>query len=189
MRTAESLHAYKASAPEICLYDLGPRGGADCAMLSEAVHVLPGTQFVALSARPDAQEGLRLLRSGIRGYCNRLASASVVDALLETVESGQVWAGKQVVDYLLHAAISSTSPEPQSIPPLLRELTKREAQIAEQVAAGLSNKVIAAENGITERTVKAHLNKIFRKTGMRNRVQLALALAQTEAEPRKISHG
>ena len=58
------------------------------------------------------------------------------------------------------------------------QLTAREAGIARQVAAGHSNKVIAADSGISERTVKAHLNSIFRKTGIRNRVQLALAVSQ-----------
>lgn len=57
-------------------------------------------------------------------------------------------------------------------------MTAREMEVAEQVAAGYSNKLIAAEAGITERTVKAHLNSIFRKTGIRNRVQLALAISQ-----------
>ena len=57
----------------------------------------------------------------------------------------------------------------------------------EQVAAGQSNKMIAAEAGITERTVKTHLNNIFRKTGVRNRVQLALAVNDAEDLPRRLS--
>ena len=65
---------------------------------------------------------------------------------------------------------------------LFASLTPRELAIARQVADGHSNKVIAIDSGISERTVKAHLNAIFRKTGIRNRVQLALAMA-AEADP------
>ena len=177
------------TAPTVCLYDLGPRGGGDLAGLAGILTVCPDTRFIALTAHPQAREGLRLLRAGARGYCNRLASAAVADALLATVESGKVWAGKQVIDYLVNEAIAAATPEPSSRPALFRVLTKRETQIAEQVAAGLPNKAIAAENGITEPTVKAHLNKIFRKTGVRNRVQLALALTQATEEPRRLSTG
>jgi DNA-binding NarL/FixJ family response regulator len=69
------------------------------------------------------------------------------------------------------------------------QLTARETEIAEQVAAGHSNKVIAAENGISERTVKAHLNAIFRKTGLHNRVQLALAVSQANRDSWRLSNG
>ena len=48
--------------------------------------------------------------------------------------------------------------------------------VALEVAKGATNKEIAATLGITERTVKSHLTLIFDKTGVRDRVQLALLL-------------
>lgn len=176
----------------ICLYDLGPRGGVASEVLLAAVEALPSIRFIAMSARPETAEGLRLLRAGVRGYTNRLCSAEVLGALLATVDSGEIWAGRQVTDYLLNTRIAHGAPArdasaEDSGAALLEGLTSREAEIAGQVAAGLSNKVIAIENGISERTVKAHLNSIFRKTGIRNRVQLALTVAQAEHEPRKLS--
>ena len=180
-----------ASRPQahLCVYDLGVSGGADTRALIDAVHEMPESRLIALTARPDSQEGLRLLRAGVRGYCNRLASAKIIAALLSTVESGEVWAGKQVTDYLLTAALAKPPTRRIAQTGLLDQLTAREAEIAQQVAAGRSNKVIAADNSITERTVKAHLNSIFRKTGIRNRVQLALAVAQIEDDRRQLSSG
>jgi len=173
----------------ICLFDLGPRAGMGAQRLADGLAAHPDTRFVAMTARPEASEGLRLLRGGVRGYCNRQASPRVLSALLATVGAGEIWAGRQVTDYLLQSRLEQevTAAEPGGDP--LRLLTPREAEIAHQVAAGLSNKVIAADNGITERTVKAHLNSIFRKTGVHNRVQLALVVSKLPVASRRRSNG
>lgn len=172
---------------EWCIFDLGSSGDADLSALLGLVARNPGTGFVTVTARPTATEGLQLLRAGVRGYCNRLASPEVIDAVLTSVTSGEIWAGRQVTDHLLAAALGRVAAP--AAPRLFRGLTRREVEIAEQVAAGRSNKIIAADAGITERTVKTHLNNIFRKTGVRNRVQLALAISQAELVPPKLSNG
>lgn len=67
-------------------------------------------------------------------------------------------------------------PTEAPVDPELNELTSRELMVAEQVAHGASNREIAEALDITERTVKAHLSAIFEKLGVRDRVQLALAM-------------
>ncbi|UUA74872.1 helix-turn-helix transcriptional regulator [Cellvibrio sp. QJXJ] len=59
----------------------------------------------------------------------------------------------------------------------LNLLTGRERAVAELVAAGKTNKEVARELDITERTVKAHLGASFEKLGVRDRLQLALAFS------------
>lgn len=183
-----ALHRRPLPVADVCLFDLGPRSDVAPQILLDALKVYPDIRFVAMSARPQAQEGLLLLRAGARGYGNRMASAPVLTALLSAVEGGEIWAGKQVTDYLLVAALAA-APASTGRATLLGKLTAREVEIAEQVSAGLSNKVIAAEAGISERTVKAHLNSIFRKSGIRNRVQLALVVSQTEEDYPRLSSG
>jgi len=173
----------------VCLYDMGRRGGSDPQPLFDAIDACPETSFIAMSPHPEAQEGLRLLRKGVRGYSNRLVSDRVLAVLISTVASGEIWAGKQVTDYLLKVALAEKAKPSVPRKDLFGDLTPREAGIAKQVAAGHSNKVIAADSGISERTVKAHLNSIFRKTGIRNRVQLALAVSQSNQDPRRLSNG
>lgn len=183
-----ALHRRLLATADICLFDLGPRRGFDPQTLPDALKLHTDIRFVAMSAYPQAREGLLLLRAGARGYANRLASAPVLTALLSAVKGGEIWAGKQVTDYLLGAALA-VAPVSTGRAQLLGQLTVREVQIAEQVSVGLSNKVIAAEAGISERTVKAHLNSIFRKSGIRNRVQLALLVSQAEDDCRRLSNG
>ena len=173
----------------VCLYDLGRRGGSDPQPLYDAIEACPQTAFIAMSSHPEAQEGLRLLRRGARGYCNRLVSVRVLAVLISTVASGEIRAGKQVTDYLLKVALAEKTKASMPKTSLFGQLTEREAGIAKQVAAGHSNKVIAADSGISECTVKAHLNSIFRKTGIRTRVQLALAVSQANQDSRWLSSG
>ena len=186
-------HASLLGRPQIgasiCLYDIGRRRGSDPQALPDAIEACPSTSFIAMTPHPEPREGLQLLRTGARGYCNRLVSARVMAVLISTVSNGEIWAGKQVTDYLLTAALAGKTSSVGSEQGLLGQLTDREAGIARQVAAGHSNKVIAVDSGISERTVKAHLNSIFRKTGIRNRVQLALAVSQADEDPRRLSSG
>lgn len=173
----------------VCLYDLGSHGDADQLPLIAALSCHASVRFIAMTARPNADEGLSLLRQGVRGYCNRLASAEAVVALVSTVEQGEIWAGRQVTDFLLSNSLAAVQSVAHASDSLLDQLTVREKDIAQQVAAGRSNKVIAADSGISERTVKAHLNAIFRKTGIRNRVQLALEVSQGSHDGRRMSSG
>jgi DNA-binding NarL/FixJ family response regulator len=171
----------------VCVFDLGSRARADLSFFSDAVTGNRTTHFVALTACPNAEEGLDILRAGGRGYCNRLASPPVGSAVLATVGDGEIWAGRQVTEHLLKRAPSPAASAAAGEG--FQMLTTRESEIAAQVAAGQSNKAIAAENGIAERTVKAHLNSIFRKTGLRSRVQLALAFNSQDPVAAKSSNG
>lgn len=178
-RVDECLHLEGALASlpvEYCLVDLGGRRSNDLQAVVEIIKNYSNVSFIALSAVPDPYEGLTLLKSGAKGYCNRQISPGALAAVVGVVQDGGIWAGQQVTQHLLAQTISVADPLSQPLPSF-ELLTERERQVSESVAAGLSNKAIAANAGITERTVKAHLNAVFRKTGIRNRVQLALAVS------------
>ena len=65
---------------------------------------------------------------------------------------------------------------------IVETLTRREQQIAEHVARGLSNRQIAAECGISPETVKRHLGSIYGKLAMKGRVGLAIHVIQTRGD-------
>ena len=65
---------------------------------------------------------------------------------------------------------------------IVEALTRREQEIAEHVARGLSNRQIAAECGISPETVKRHLASIYDKLAMRGRVGLAIHVIQSRGE-------
>jgi two-component system, NarL family, nitrate/nitrite response regulator NarL len=63
------------------------------------------------------------------------------------------------------------------------ELSHREHQVVTLVCEGLSNKEIAAKLGVTEGTVKAHLNSIYEQLGVRSRTELIVALSGRASKP------
>lgn len=100
------------------------------------------------------------------------------------VEDGGVWISHVVLPLImkqLREKSVADKQQEQAPRPVAKEdpvssssLTPREREIARLVGNGASNKVIARELNITDRTVKAHLSAIFQKLGVRDRLQLAL---------------
>jgi len=136
-----------------------------------------------LSDRPDDREGLACLKLGSVGYANSYITPLRLKAAIEAVQSGLVWVGTTLMQYLIKglgpsedndAVTPAKNNEPTTI--LLAELSNRELQIARLVAEGLQNNEIGDQLEISERTVKAHLSSIYAKTKTKGRLSLALLL-------------
>lgn len=135
----------------------------------------PESYIFALSNTPNDEEGLSLLKTGIRGYANAFIAPSLLSRAIIAVGSGEIWIGRRLMSRLIEGSAGKGRRwgdlESKRV---LNILTKREREIALLVGQGASNKQIAGELDITERTVKAHISSIFEKIGVRDRLQLAL---------------
>ncbi len=134
-----------------------------------------GRPVVVMAPTPGEAEAFRLLNEGARGYCHVGAAPEQLREIALVVEHGGFWMPPELMQRYLALSLRVVPP-PMSPENELNELTSRELMVAEQVAHGASNREIAAALNITERTVKAHLSAIFEKLGVRDRVQLALAM-------------
>jgi predicted ATPase/DNA-binding CsgD family transcriptional regulator len=90
-------------------------------------------------------------------------------AARQAVAAGEAFTAEQTIAYALRGDDAAGSADPAGVGPL----TRREAQIAELVAAGLSNRQLASRLGIAERTVEAHLDNVRAKLDLRSRTQVA----------------
>ena len=134
-------------------------------------------RILLLSDRPDEEEGLTFIKLGISGYANTYISPARLTEAVNVISHGAVWLGQKVMQRLIletyarakEKAVSNSEEK-------LKKLTKREHEIADLVAQGQSNLEVAANLGITERTVKAHLSSIYEKTKIRSRLNLALLI-------------
>jgi DNA-binding NarL/FixJ family response regulator len=123
---------------------------------------------VVLTASEAPTDALAAIRLGARAVVfKRFAVETLIDAI-RTVAQGNVWM-PAVLQSRLAARLAN---------PLAEELSPREEQVVRFVALGLRNAEVAKRLSISERTVKAHLNAIFRKLRIRDRVELTLYAAR-----------
>ncbi|TXS89566.1 response regulator transcription factor [Parahaliea maris] len=137
--------------------------------------VATGSRVVLMSPVPTEAEAFEALNQGAVGYCHVEAAPEQLREIALVVEHGGLWMLPELVQRLMGLSLRVV-PTPAPERPELDSLTSRELMVAEQVAHGASNLEIAAALEISERTVKAHLSSIFEKLGVRDRVQLALAM-------------
>ncbi|WP_169334806.1 response regulator transcription factor [Gilvimarinus chinensis] len=126
-----------------------------------------GAKVVALTLNESATEARRLIALGARGYVHALAVPELLLKVKKAVEYDGLWLGQDLMQQLL-------APSERSPVIGYEKLSVREKAVAELVAQGLSNKEVARQLSITERTVKAHLSACFEKLNVRDRMQLAM---------------
>ena len=138
----------------------------------------PDLSVVALSLNPQGDEGVTAFEAGARGYCHLLAVPELLRQVAVVVANGGLWVGPELMSRVLLAVTRNTAPSDVGMAPAkaLDSLTHRERDVARQVVAGASNKEIAQRLDITPRTVKAHMGAMFDKLGVRDRLQLVIAL-------------
>ncbi|MEN0039554.1 MAG: response regulator transcription factor [Cellvibrio sp.] len=136
-----------------------------------------GAKVIAMTAIENPQEARRALEAGASGYVHYLAAAEVLAQVAQVVATGGMWLGAELMRQLVLATarILPATPTPKAD---LSLLTSRERAVAELVAAGKTNKEVARDLDITERTVKAHLGATFEKLQVRDRLQLVLVFSQ-----------
>lgn len=137
-----------------------------------------GVRTVVLSNTPDVIEAARAFDAGANGYAHAWSAPDLLQQIDAVVSNGGHWLGPDLMQRLVLVSrrIQPTGEREDRVM-LLAALSHREIEVAEGVAEGKSNKEIAHDLGITERTVKAHLAAVFEKLAVRDRLHLALKLA------------
>jgi len=147
----------------------------------------PAVKTVVLTSHPDEREGITALKAGARGYCDRDIDTALLCKALDVVQKGEIWVGRKLIPHLLDELTALTQQGPTARAPerdtRLDRITPREREIVQLLSAGASNKEIAKDLRITERTVKAHLTAVFRKLGISGRLQLALFALEHSRPP------
>lgn len=139
----------------------------------------PRIKWVAFSDYPGDTEGLSYLGAGFRGYLNTYVTQSLFHEMLNVVMRNDIWAGPSITQLLLKQYLVNSSR--QEVAPVEHDsdgygFTDREEEVLDILITGASNKEIARELGVTERTIKAHVASLLHKTGTKDRLLLVLKL-------------
>jgi DNA-binding NarL/FixJ family response regulator len=174
-----------ATQPQVVLMDLNmPRcDGVEATRRIRADH--PGTQVVVLTTYSDDESILGALQAGALGYLTKDATRAEIGRAVLAAAAGQAVLDPAVQQRLLSAAVRAPAAQPDHDPD---ELTPRECDVLRLIAQGKSNREIARALYVSEATVKTHVNRIFAKTGSRDRTQ-AIRYAYTHgyADPARSS--
>jgi DNA-binding NarL/FixJ family response regulator len=167
---AEAVELVSEQTPDVVLMDLRmPRmDGVEATREIRSRH--PSIKVVVLTTYADDDSILSALSAGAAGYLTKDAAREDIRRALEAAVAGQAVLDPAVQATLLRAA--QQAPARPATPP--DGLTEREAEVLTLIAAGLSNAEIADRLFVADATVKTHVNRIFAKTGSRDRTQAAL---------------
>ncbi len=116
------------------------------------------------------------LQAGARGYLTKDASAEEIEHAIRALAAGQTHLDPAIQQRLVAAVLDQAQqppgePAPAPRPDFPDELTPREVEVLKLIADGLSNREIADALVLSSATVKTHVNRIFYKTGARDRAQ------------------
>ena len=170
--------------PDIMLLDVSMPGGGLNAV-REIAAAFPVVKVVMLTVSENEEDLTAALRAGARAYVLKGVAARELVRILRAVAAGEVYVTPSLAASLLFELTGAGSTSRQAADPLA-DLTERERQILERVAAGDSNKEIAAQLDLSEKTVKHHMTNILQKLQVRNRVEAAL-LARTGDRPDRLA--
>lgn len=147
--------------------------------LSRFIHSVqiksPSTRVVCvLKDAPSEEDAIADIKAGIRGFIKTTDQAMIIAKALRSVYTGEIWAERRI----LEKAIANPMLLPETLQahvPGLPPLTNREMEMLTLVLQGATNREIADRSKISERTVKTHLYRVYRKLRVKSRTK-AIAL-------------
>ena len=139
----------------------------------------PDLRLIVIGPEGNDELVLDSIVAGARAYLDLTAGPETVRKAIEVVTEGSIWAPRKLLSRLIDRLLKL--PE-SNVPELNARLTVRERQVLDLILMARSNREIAEELGIEERTVKTYVGRLMRKAGADNRIKLSIsALSQSLA--------
>ena len=172
---AEAIEAARRFEPNLVIMDVRLPDGSGIEACREIRAELPDTRVVMLTSYPDEDAVLSAIVAGASGYLLKQVRARDLVAALEAVARGESLLDPAVTGRVLDRVRRiATSSEPDE----LAQLTPQEQKILLLVAEGKTNKEIAAEVFLSDKTVKNYVSSILAKLNLERRAQAAAFMAR-----------
>jgi len=163
----EAVERARELMPDVILMDIKMPEMDGLAATKQIKAEMPYVRIMMLTVSETDEDLFEAVKSGAQGYLLKNVDPDYLVACVQQVQRGEVPIAPTMAAKILREL---TAPAEMTQP----ELTGRERQVLELLAAGLANKEIALSLKISENTVKNHLRNILEKLHLQNRVQAAL---------------
>jgi len=138
--------------------------------------VRPDLRLIVVGPAGSEELIFRSIKAGARAYLDSNSGPLALRQAVEAVIQGTIWAPRRVLSNMIDQLLSRPAPPPVSL--AQPTFSPRERQVLDLIMRACSNREIAEELGIEERTVKAYVTSLMRKTGVDNRVSLSVRATQ-----------
>ena len=178
---ASAIEVIAATRPDVVLLDVHLPAGRSAASIPDAAGgeavirgaspVVPTTRFLALSVSDAAEDVVRVIRAGARGYITKGSSGAEVSRAVHAVAEGDAVFSPRLAGFVLDAfgaAVGETAATSDE----LDRLSAREQEVMRLIARGYAYKEVAAELFISMKTVESHVSAVLRKLQLSSRYEL-----------------
>ena len=166
----EALALAQNLKPDVILMDLVMPKLDGVGAMRELRRRLPATRVIALTSFLDDEKLLPAIQAGAAGYVLKDVRPNELARAVRTAYAGEAILDPAAAARLVEAVAQGATPAPAKPD----RLTQREHEVLELLAKGRSNKRIAFELGIAEKTVKAHVGRLLAKLGVADRTEAAV---------------
>jgi DNA-binding NarL/FixJ family response regulator len=163
----QALLAVLEHRPDVVLMDLQMPRLDGVEATRQVLARAPQTRVLVLTMVEDDDAVFAAVRAGARGYLLKGAGAEEIGRALEAVAAGEVVYGRGVADRVMR--LFAAGAVGRAVP--FGELTEREREVLDHLAAGRSNGDIARRTFLSEKTVRNYVSSIFTKIGVADRAE------------------
>ena len=166
----DAIAAVRSLKPDVVLLDVHMPAGGGSAVIEAVKTELPAVRFLALSVSDAAEDVIGVIRAGARGYVTKSISPEDLQDAVRRVHEGDAVFSPRLAGFVLDAFNGET---PASVDPEVDLLSPREREVLRHIARGYTYKEVAAELGISVKTVETHVSTVLRKLQLSSRHELS----------------
>jgi two-component system, NarL family, response regulator DevR len=165
----DAAHRAPALRPDVAILDARLPDGSGIDAARDIRSVDPTIQVLILTSYEDDDALFAAIMAGASGYLlKQIKGTDLVDAVR------RVAGGQSLLDPAVTQRVLDRIRNPQRLPDQLRSLTEQERRILDYIADGLTNRQIAAQMFLAEKTVKNYVSSLLAKLGLERRTQAAV---------------
>jgi DNA-binding NarL/FixJ family response regulator len=165
----DCLEKLKDVTPDVLLLDINMPEKTGIEVLQELKNNKSRVKVLILTVHNEIEYLMKAIEIGVDGYILKDTESTELKRAIISIFNGETYIQPNLIPAMNNRLINRDVDETR-----IKSLTKREMEVLITVANGMSNKEIAANLHISERTVKNHISNIFKKIGVSDRTQAAV---------------